>query len=216
MTINDTELDHLDDAELLLPWYVTGTLSAKETQQVETWLKDNPEAQAHLARVEEEQHVAISAAEEISMPRATAVNDLMAAIGQTAPAPRQSGQSEGIAERFINFITPRWAMASMAALALVIVAQGTVGTLVSDTQSFQTASGDVVTIEGPSALVAFQPDLSLGEISDYLTTHQLRIIDGPKPGGIYRIVAEDSAEGATNLQNLGDDKSFVHFFSLSR
>jgi anti-sigma factor RsiW len=213
MTINDTELDHLDDAELLLPWYVTGTLSAKQTQQVETWLKDNPEAQAHLARVEEEQHVAISAAEEISMPRATAVNDLMAAIGQTAPAPRQS---EGIAERFINFITPRWAMAGMAALALVVVAQGTVGTLVSDTQSFQTASGTAATIEGPSALVAFQPDLSLGEISDYLATHQLRIIDGPKPGGIYRIAAEDSAEGATNLQNLGDDKSFVNFFSLSR
>lgn len=213
MNTNDTELDNISSPEFLLPWYVAGTLSASEAREVEAWLESDPEAKAHLARAKEEQHVAMTAAEEIPLPRASAVNNLMRAIGASSA---QTTNTPSLSERFWSFVSPRWAMAGAAALVLLVVAQGaTIGVMMSpNTQSFETASGGTATSVGIDALVAFQPDQNFAEISAYLTDNQLRIVDGPKPGGIYRIAAADTEEGRAALQRLGDDTSRVSFFSI--
>lgn len=208
---NDTAEIH--PTELLLPWYVNGKLSDDEKSEVENWLLENPEAQAHLSRVEEEHIVAIESAEEIPMPRAAAVNDLLSQI--TDARTQKTGAS--LSERFFELLSPRWAMAGAAAIALLIVAQGTtIGMLVSGppTSTFETASGPTeASISGVTALVAFQPTTALADVSAYLEENSLTIIGGPKPGGIYQIAAADSDAGRLALRTLSEDKELVSFFS---
>lgn len=212
MNTIETNTAELHPAELLLPWYVSGNLSNKEKAEVDIWLHENPEAQAHLSRVEEEHIVTIESAEEIPMPRAAAVNDLLAAISGDA---RKQNSGASLSERFFALLTPRWAMAGAAALALLLVAQGTtIGMLVSEPPAtFETASGPTETVSGITALVAFQSTQSVADISAYLEDNGLTIIGGPKPGGIYRITAENSDKGRAAFKALSQDKVLVSFFT---
>lgn len=209
----ETDTAELHPAELMLPWYVNGQLSDAEKAEVEAWLQENPEAQAHLNRVDEERVVAIESAEEIPMPRASAVNDLMTAIGADT---KQQISGTSLAERFFEMLTPRWAMAGAAAIALLVVAQGTtIGMLVNQqpTTSFETASGPVETISGITALVAFQPSQTVADISAYLEENNLTIVGGPKPGGIYQIAATGDDAGRTALDALSKNQTMVSFFA---
>lgn len=211
MMNNDNELKDINEAELLLPWYVAGTLSKEESQKVETWLNENPEAEAHLARATEEMDTTITASEEIPMPRADAVNDLMAAIGADKP----QATTSSFIDRLWDMLSPRYAMAGAAALALVVLGQATtIGVMMNDQPpAFETASGGAVVIDGPSALVAFNDDISLSDITEYLSAQNLTIVDGPKPGGVFRIAAMDSDEGKAALEALGANAELVRFFA---
>lgn len=212
MMSNDNDFKDVKNAELLLPWYVAGTLSTEDTQKVETWLHENPEAQAHLARAQEELDTVITASEAIPMPRADAVNDLMAAIGADAPHTNPTG----FIERIWQMLSPRYAMAGAAALALVVLVQaGAIGLMVNNDQSrsFEIASESPAISIGPTALIAFQDDVPLATITTYLSTQNLTIVDGPKPGGIFTIAAPDTDEGAAALEKLGADQTLVRFFT---
>lgn len=208
----------IEEAELLLPWYVAGTLSEADTARVDAWLQDNPEAQAHLARALEERDVTVAAEEEIPMPRASAVDDLMAAIGAD---PRPATEAGGILERIWSMLTPRYALAGAAALALVVIAESvTIGTMVATgptaPSTYQTASGPAEAA-GPviQAIVAFKPDASLGDITQLLADNGLTIVSGPAPGGIYRIAAPDSEAGENAMDALAQSE-LIRFFDEAR
>lgn len=211
MMNNDNELKDIDDAELLLPWYVAGTLSNEDTQKVETWLNENPEAEAHLARATEELDTTITASEEIPMPRAAAINDLMAAIG----ADQKQASTTSFLDRIWDMLSPRYAMAGAAALALVVLGQATtIGVMINDQPpAFETASGGSVVIDGPTALVAFQNDVPLATITEYLSTQNLTIVDGPKPGGVFRVAAANTDDGKAALEALSENAELVRFFA---
>jgi len=214
MTQSDTDTGTIANAELLLPWYVAGTLSAEETAEVEAWLKDNPEAEAHLIRAREEMDVTIGSSEALGMPRAAAFDDLMARIGPV----NQPANSVSFVDRILEFLSPKIAIGVTAALALVVVGQGiAINNLMTTTPvgQFEVASGGdaAANADALTALVAFQPGVSLGEISAYLTEQQIRIVDGPKPGGIYQIAAANDEDGQAALDQLAEDESLVMFFA---
>lgn len=214
MTQSDTETGTVANAELLLPWYVAGTLSAEETAEVEAWLKDNPEAEAHLIRAREELDVTIGSSEALGMPRAAAFDDLMARIGPV----KQPANTVSFMDRILEFLSPKVAIGVTAALALVVVGQGiAINNLMTTAPvgQFEVASGSDATVDADSltALVAFQPGVSLGEISAYLGEQQIRIVDGPRPGGIYQIAAADNEDGQAALDQLTKDVSLVMFFA---
>lgn len=215
MMEQEIDTKDLEDAELLLPWYVAGTLSETETARVDAWLADNPEAQAHLERATEELDVTITSSEELGMPRAAAVNDLMAAIGHDQ---RHIAQGPTLLERLWDMLSPRYAMAGAAALVLVVAGQAiTIGTMVtSQPTSFETASGSTVIAAEVTALVAFKPEISFSDVSVELGALDIRIIDGPKPGGIYQIAAADTDEGRAALETLSANDNLVRFFSAVR
>lgn len=213
MTNFETDTAELHPAELMLPWYVNGKLSDAEKAEVEAWLKENPEAQAHLNRADEERIIAIESAEEIPMPRASAINDVLAAVGADV---QRRATAPSLSERFFDLLTPRWAMAGAAAIALLVVAQGTtIGMLVNQQpiSSFETASGPAEAISGVTALVAFQPEVSVADISAYLEQSDLTIVGGPKPGGIYQIAATDDDAGRAALDALSKEQTMVSFFA---
>ncbi len=214
---NEDDIKDIDEAELLLPWYVAGTLSREDTARVEAWLAENPEAQDHLARVEEEFDVSVAAAEEIPMPRADAVDDVMAAIG--ADTQQQASHGNSILMRLWDMLSPPVAMAGAAALALLVVAQGiTIGVMVNDRQpgmTFETASAPAeraVAADEATALVAFQPGTPFEDISQGLADANLRIVDGPNPGGVYRIAAADTEQGRSALDTFGGSE-IIRFYS---
>ena len=212
MSNKETEKNVPSDAELLLPWYVAGTLSEAETANIENWLTQDPEAPAHLERARQEWDVTISASEELGMPRASAVNDLMASIGAEN---KIAASSPSLVERIWEMLSPRYAMAGAAALALVVVGQAvTIGTMMSDTPStYEVASGQTATSSEVTALVAFQPEITSAQMATYLAELNLRIVDGPKPGGIFQIAAADNEAGRSALDTLGENQELVRFFS---
>ena len=90
MNENAMKEPEFEDAELLLPWYATGKLSAEEKQIVEAWLAEHPEAAERLESVREEQHQTIVGNEAIKAPDGAALTRLIADIEAEGDARVQS------------------------------------------------------------------------------------------------------------------------------
>jgi len=213
-----------EEIEMLLPWYVTGKLDRADMAKVESYLARHPRmaAQLDLIRVEREQ--AVLANEALGSPSAAARDRLMASL---APA------GSGIAQRIVGsaafgkiahfFTAPtargvQWA--AMAAGVLVFVqAAAITSLLVRDGGStYQTAAGQSTgpgqwAGHGVSALVVFADEAKASAIARLLSEFDANIVDGPKPGGVYkiRLQTEDRSQGAQDaiLQRLAERRDIV-------
>ncbi len=201
-----------NEAELLLPFYVNGTLGEKEQRLVEAWLSENAEAADHLARVDEELTLTRADAEMRGAPPRRVLDNLMAEIGA---APSGSGRV-GLAERIWSMLSPRYALAGAAALCAVVALES--GYLVYSGQQapaqYQTATSGPEAFSGPSAMVVFASDAGMDAIAARLTDLDLTIIDGPKPGGVFIVGAPDSEDGKAALERLGKTEGLIQFFQL--
>src|ERR1700685_331391 len=125
------------EIELLLPWYAAGTLDARESQQVEAALANDPELAARYewvrADLAQETHVSEAAGE----PSGRDVKTLFAKI-DALPA-QKSRSSIDLGARIAEFfaaLSPRTLAWSAMAAALAIVLQaGLVGGLPVPEQS---------------------------------------------------------------------------------
>lgn len=81
----------------------------------------------------------------------------------------------------------RWVAA--AAAAIILVQAVTLGALlVNREETYQTASGEPsAATDGTFALVRFSDTASVKAVGDLLAELNVVIIDGPKPGGLYRV-----------------------------
>lgn len=186
-------------AEELLPFYATGILNAAETKQVADALAADPELRRRFALVEEEQTETILLNEGIAGPSTHALDKLMAAIDAE---PKRA--SAGLGERltiWLQSLTPRQAVWVTAAAAVVVALQaGALVGLVAHRDSgagFQTASqiGAATAQAGAAFTVIFQPDAKASDIAALLEKSGARIVDGPRAGGIFRIVVGDKPLG---------------------
>lgn len=195
-------------AEELLPFYATGLLSAAEEKLVADALAADPELRRRLALVEEEQTETILLNEGIKGPSTHALDKLMAAIDAE---PKRAMAGVGIGERlagWLQSLTPRQAVWATAAAALVVAVQaGALVGLVVNRDSgaaFQTASqiGAATAQAGAAFTVIFNPDAKASDIAALLEKTGARIVDGPRAGGIYRIMVGDKALGETESAAL--------------
>ena len=201
-----------DEVELLLPFYVNGTLDESEKQAVEAWLSRNEDAAGHLARVSEELELTRNDAETLGVPSRAVLDTLMAKVGEAPGA----GLVAGWAERIWTMLSPRYALAGAAALCAVIALQA--GYIVYAGQqpqgTFQTATGETEAFAGPTALVVFAAEAEMSTIATRLADLDLTIVDGPKPGGIFIVGGADSEEGRAALAALGKAGDLTSFFQL--
>jgi hypothetical protein len=119
---------------------------------------------------------------------------LMAAIDSEAPAVRKPGLARAVAGRFATFIgglSPR-TLAAVAAGAVVAIAVP--GVMLRDmihkpAATYQTASVGQVTYRGIGtfAIVRFARQASAAEIAKFLEKYQAALVEGPEPGGLYRV-----------------------------
>jgi hypothetical protein len=179
MSVEPTEI------ETLLPWYAAGTLRRRDRQRVEDALRYDPALARHADLVREELAETISFNESLGVPSARCMDRLMAAIDAETTAARKRNSAGAVAAQFSSFIagfSPR-TLAVAALQAVLLVSMAT-----KPRAPFETASvNPTVTGHGTFAMVRFAREASAGEITRFLEDYQATLVDGPKPGGFYRV-----------------------------
>ena len=180
------------EIEALLPWYAAGTLRRRDRQRVEAALRNDPDLarQAELAR--EELAETISLNESLGVPTVRAMDRLMVAINYEALAARRRASPRVVASRFAAFIagfSPRTLAiaASVACLAIALQASVLVSMLAKPAVEQNVAAKDAVRGHGTYAMVRFAREASAAEIPRFLENNQATLVDGPRPGGVYRV-----------------------------
>jgi hypothetical protein len=212
------------DLEDLLPWHAAGTLDANEAAEVERALACDPELARRFALVREELTETILLNESLGAPSARAMETLFRAIDQDRRVVRRAAFTPSLGARIAEFFSPRALAWTAAAAAVIVVLQAGVITQMalqrdggSETPSFETASAPVTRglSIGSYALVRFAPAASVADVNKFLDDRGAAIVDGPKPGGLYRVrVAQGSLsrpELARLVKELEAAKTIVSF-----
>jgi anti-sigma factor RsiW len=207
-----------EEVEMLLPWYVSGRLDADDRARVESHLARDADLRQQLDLIRAERQEAIAANEALRTPAAGALDRLMATL-----PPRQPSLADRLglsalyqsAAEFFAAPTVRGVRFAAVAAALLLLAQAAViATLVvrGDGATYHTASGQTDG-KGVSVLVVFAEDARLPAISRLLADVDATIVDGPKPGGVYkvRIRTSDRSEAARDalLRRLSERRDVV-------
>jgi hypothetical protein len=192
------------DIELLLPWYATGRLGPADTERVRRALAGDAELRRCLDLVREEQAETVLANEAVAAPPARLRDDLFARIDAdesqrvppraAAATPRRS-LAEWLAAA-VAALSPRTLAWTAAGLCVVFLLQaGVIGSFIAEQQSgpdYRTASTGGAETPGTYVLVAFAPTATTADVTAFLGAAKAAIVDGPKPGGIYRVRIADT------------------------
>jgi len=222
MTRNQNEREEI---EALLPWHAAGTLSRRDAQRVEAALEDDRDLARQFELVREELSETIHLNETLGAPSARAMEKLFAGI-EAEPKRRQRRSFDlaaFIGERLTLF-SPRtlaWS-ATAAVLAIVLQAGLLAGLYLGEPGSeapgaFRTASAPTRSFApaGSYALIGFTAQASAADVTKFLETHKAAIVDGPKPGGLYRIRVAQAAlpknDLAAIVKQMQDDSKIVRF-----
>ena len=193
MTQETEILSEADEIAALLPWYVSGKISANDKARVDAYAKAHPEVLNHIALARDEADVVFADNAAISPPR-DGLARLQKSLASSPRARLHSVQTSFLDQigQWLQSLAPRQlAYAGLAAAALLIMQVASVGSLLSQqTGQFQTASGPAATA-GSFALVAFQPAAPQSTITAFLADNGFVITDGPKTGGMYRVRVSD-------------------------
>ena len=183
--------------EMLLPWYAAGTLNARDARRVEEALDHDPEFARQYAFVREEYAETIGLNETLGAPSPQAAERLMAAIDAEATRKRTPGAAAGWLTGFFANLSPR-TMAVAASFAMLAIALQAVAIVDIFTKPQVGVPGEAPG-EGPIAgqggkhkngtfaMVRFARQASAAEITNFLQTYQAALVDGPTPGGLYRV-----------------------------
>jgi hypothetical protein len=226
MTTNETERREI---EALLPWHAAGTLNRRDAQRVEAALEQDRDLAHQFELVREELSETIHLNETLGAPSARAMEKLLAGI-EAEPKRRQRRSFDlaaFIAERLTVF-SPRtlaWS-ATAAALAIVLQAGLIAGLYLGEPGSespaaFKTASAPTRSFApaGSYALIGFAPQASAADVTKFLDAHKAAIVDGPKPGGLYRIrvsaAALPKADLAAIVKQMQDESKIVRFVTAT-
>jgi anti-sigma factor RsiW len=196
---DETEiLNEADEMSALLPWYVTGEISAGDRARIERYAERNPAFAAEIALAREEADAVFAANQAIAPPDG-ALDRLRQSVAATPSARLAAVQSSLIdrAGAWLAAFTPRQlAYAGMAAALAITVQAASIGTLLTSGapgSGYQTASGPAgVVADGTFALIVFAPEAPASAIQSVLTESGIAIVDGPRAGGFYRVRLGDA------------------------
>ncbi|MDA7947866.1 MAG: hypothetical protein MPJ78_10360 [Hyphomicrobiaceae bacterium] len=197
MSDSNTNETEREDIEALLPWYEQGRLDARDAKRVEEYLAAHPEMEHQISLIAEERGETVLLNEARGAPGAGALDRLMEGIeADEAANPSLASVKpalKGWMSKLFGTPVPAGLQWASAAAAVVIVAQGVaLGVLttseVSQGPAYETASSPAQkATAGTYAVVQFAQDATAAQINGLLTEMGLSIVDGPKPGGMYRV-----------------------------
>jgi hypothetical protein len=223
-------IDHMqnerEEIELLLPWYERGTLTPAEMRRVENHLAADPELRERLALIREEASETIASNESLGMPRAAARDRLMEQIAAEAGAiPAVSSSLRTWLSGLIPAgLSPGLAMTgATAALVIFVQAILLISLLSTDggERGPRLASGQETSAStGTFVLIRFTENAQAKAIAGLLRSVKGTIVDGPKPGGIFKIRISDKVlpepDRDAILNRLREDKAIVAFVAASQ
>ncbi len=179
------------EIEALLPWYAAGTLRRRDRRRVEEALRSDPGLARQAELVREELAETISLNELLGVPTARAMDRLMAAIDDEALAARKRASARVVAGRFATFIasfSPRTLAIGAAVACLAIAVQASVlVSVLTKSPVAQNLAADAARGHGTYAMVRFAHEANAAEITQFLENYQATLVDGPRPGGFYRV-----------------------------
>jgi anti-sigma factor RsiW len=216
-TTEDQEREEIE-IEMLLPWYVTGRLAPADRSRVETYLATHPSAAFALDCARAERQQTVIANEALTPPSADAFKALAGAGPQRPPKVIQRASRSLLAQAVLEFFRrpkPHHVRtAALATAALVIAQAAAIGWLLSrdGPATYQVALGENAR-DGVYALVVFADEARVAEIARVLAEFDGSIVDGPKPGGVYklRLGKEDKtrADADVLLHRLSERRGVV-------
>ena len=184
--------DEPTDIEALLPWYAAGTLRRRDRQRVEEALRKDPELARHVDLVREELVETIHLNETLGAPTPRAADRLMAAIDAEATAARKRapGAVRRLADRiFRQSVAAHHGGGGVVRHARHRAAGGRRSSTFSPSRKArsQVEGQGAEHKNGTFAMVRFARQASAGEITNFLQNYQAALVDGPTPGGLYRV-----------------------------
>jgi anti-sigma factor RsiW len=192
--------DEFSEIEELLPWYATGTLSAKETRRVEEALAREPHLRASLQAIREDLEETVALNQALPGPRPGALSRIMAVAEAEPRRPSLVTRLKGVTSRITESFgraaraSPRaFAFAAFVAAVVVIGQAAAIFSLLPhEGSTYSTASkdGPAATREGGFLLVGFAPEASAQQIADLMQRRKAMIVDGPR-GGLFRLRVAD-------------------------
>jgi len=194
--------------DLLLPWYVNGTLDDGERRQVEAYLERSSHARDEVELLGALRQQVKDETIEAS-PGALGLQRLKRDMKQAAAQPGNFDRMAGKTVTVASFWRP---LAVAACLAVVIQAGVMIGV-----GGFGTPDSGVTTATGgsPAVLqVTFAPDATEQQIRDTLQSAGASIADGPNALGVYRLRLVDAGgttvdEALATLRASGDVVTFA-------
>src|SRR5262245_28734532 len=147
MSEDETAFSEREEIEMLLPWYVGGTLDATDRDRVERYLAQHPDVRRQLDLIGEERHVTIMANEALPAAPPGAFERLLAGLTVNRFGFRQwLTESEGWRALGLLFgaSAPRAVRFAAYATAALLLAQGVAITalmLKANDGAYQTAAG---------------------------------------------------------------------------
>jgi hypothetical protein len=177
--------------ESLLPWYAAGTLRRRDRQRVEDAVRKDQNLARQVALVREEFAETIHLNETLGAPRPRVFDRLMASIDAETDAARKRvpGAAAGWLTGFFANLSPR-TMAVTASFAMLAIALQAFMLVDIFTKPEGAVSGYGLSAEhrgGSFAMVRFARQASAAEITHFLQNYQATLVDGPTPGGLYRV-----------------------------
>lgn len=199
-----------DDLDLLLPWYVNGTLSDEERRQVEAYLERSSHARDEVDLLRAlRQQVKDEAVE--NSPGELGLQRLKREIKQADQTPASADRMAGRTISIASFWRP---LAAAACLVVVVQAGVMVGlrTGTIDPDTVGIASG-TTGLSAPVMQVTFAPDATEEQIRELLQSAGASIAEGPTALGIYQLRLDNEAtsidEALTTLRANGDVVTFA-------
>jgi hypothetical protein len=188
-----------EEIEKLLPWYVTGRLDGADRSKVESYLSRHSAVAAQLDFIHDEREETVNVNEAAGYPPPDMLQRL------TASLPEARFRSNDFLAPFLTIFTApttrsvRWA--ALVAGMIVIAQAGVIAGLLLriGEHTYQEAAGSLQAVGSFSALVVFSDEATATSIMRLLGEFNANIVDGPKPGGIYkiRLPASDRSSGAS-------------------
>jgi hypothetical protein len=207
MTDETGILTDADEIAALLPWYVTGKISASDKARVDAYAKAHPEVLGHMALARDEADVVFADNQAIAPPRAGL--DRLQKTLAASPSARLYAARASLVDRvgaWLGGFSPRQlAYAGLAATLLLAVQAASIGSLLQNrpgAPNYDVANKPEALASGAFALVAFQPAAPQSTLSAFLADNGYRIVDGPKAGGMYRIRVADKTLAAADLETV--------------
>src|SRR5262245_6880893 len=211
--IEDSEREEI---EKLLPWYVTGKLGLSDTSKVERYLAQHPDALSQLQLIGTERQETMRANEAMGWPGSGMSDRLMASLPRGAPPSRHGRFAKfGQFFRIHPALGTQWA--ALAMVLLILVQAAFIAVLLTRAPTYRLAAG--AHGDGAAALIAFADDAKASDIARFLADFEATIVDGPKPGGVYKIKLRNldkSRLGDALVNKLAEHRDIVRIVLPSR
>ena len=176
-----------NDIELLLPFYVNGSLDADEQEEVEQALANDSELQQELAYLQA-LRTQVQQQQRDNSPGELGLKRLQKTLAE------QKDNNEVMQQRAISSSANRWRFLAIAACLMLVVQ--TVVDNDSGSNIYNAAGGKTaIQHQGQLVSVTFAPDITEQAMRQFLLETNVAIVDGPSALGIYRLsVADDLDE----------------------